>query len=75
MDEVHNNIVTNMILGASDFLGINHYTTFQVSAGSGNSPLFLDAELNASYDDSWPKTSAPWLRVSVHLVRHVMQCK
>ncbi|XP_046382662.1 myrosinase 1 isoform X2 [Ischnura elegans] len=53
----------NRIRGASDFLGINHYTTFQVSAGSGNSPLFLDAELDQSYDDSWPKTSAPWLRV------------
>ncbi len=58
-----------MLLGSSDFFGLNHYTTMyaadakgQVEKGEvyGNGGLSEDQDVNLSVDPSWQKTSMQW---------------
>lgn len=53
--------------GASDFLGLNHYTTYLVNQGSGEihtQPSFGDdMGVVISQKDEWPRTNSTWLRV------------
>ncbi|XP_047121620.1 myrosinase 1-like [Schistocerca piceifrons] len=53
------------IRGSSDFFGLNAYTTSLVMPGeSGTSPsLELDSGVIRFYNESWPVSSAIWLRV------------
>ncbi|CAH0695549.1 unnamed protein product [Spodoptera exigua] len=56
-----------MIRGAYDFLGLNHYTTYLVKRGSQRlnvQPSFKE-DMNAVrfQRDDWPKTNSTWLKV------------
>lgn len=58
-----------LLLGSSDFFGLNHYTTMYAAkqqGGSGeqsvygNGGLSEDQGVDLSVDESWPKTSMHW---------------
>lgn len=58
-----------MLLGSSDFFGLNHYTTMlaadadgKLEKGSvyGNGGLSEDQDVNLSVDPSWKKTTMQW---------------
>lgn len=56
-----------LIRGSSDFLGLNHYSTWLVS-NEPNPPVFpishaADMSVIASQDPTWGKSAATWLRV------------
>lgn len=57
-----------MIRGAYDFLGLNHYTTYLVKHGSRRislQPSFIDDMNVIKFQrDEWPKTNSSWLKVS-----------
>ncbi|KAG6441916.1 myrosinase 1 [Manduca sexta] len=57
----------DMIKNSYHFLGLNHYTTYLVSKGSGKistKPSFDDdMGVKISQNPSWPKTNSTWLRV------------
>lgn len=59
----------DLLLGSSDFFGLNHYTTLfaadaqgnlQVSAVYGNGGLSEDQDVNLSVDPNWKKTAMGW---------------
>ncbi|XP_035447261.2 myrosinase 1-like [Spodoptera frugiperda] len=56
-----------MIRGAYDFLGLNHYTTYLVKHGSRRislQPSFIDDMNVIKFQrDEWPKTNSSWLKV------------
>ncbi|XP_049882587.1 myrosinase 1-like [Pectinophora gossypiella] len=56
-----------MIRGSSDFLGLNHYTTYLVAKGKGKvavQPSFdNDMGVIISQKPEWPKSNSTWLRV------------
>jgi len=50
--------------GSWDFLGLNHYTTEMVSAGTAGAPGWeKDQETNIWQDESWPSSASGWLKV------------
>ncbi|XP_046486759.1 myrosinase 1-like [Neodiprion pinetum] len=54
------------IRGTSDYFGLNHYTTFEVSPRTKkpDDVWALDSGLEKSVDPSWPRTASAWLRVT-----------
>lgn len=58
------------IKGSSDFFGVNHYTSFLVSANNYKDdyrvPSLLDDLDTGMYvPDEWLKSASPWLTVSL----------
>jgi beta-glucosidase/6-phospho-beta-glucosidase/beta-galactosidase len=52
------------IMGSSDFLGLNHYTTNLAEPNVNQTPGWGgDQDIKTTMDDSWPYSSALWLRV------------
>lgn len=59
---------SNLLIGSTDFLGLNHYTTMyashseEIQAGNvyGNGGLSEDQDVNLSLDDSWELTEMQW---------------
>ncbi|PSN50030.1 Myrosinase 1 [Blattella germanica] len=51
-----------MLRGSLDFLGINHFTTFQVSNTfeGKNMPYLRDANVELSQLPAWPSGATPW---------------
>lgn len=52
------------IINTMDFIGLNHYTTEYIEH-QDRSDFGYDGDQNVarSFDDSWPESSATWLRV------------
>lgn len=66
------------VKGASDFFGINHYTSFLVSGKkyNGNYPIPSlpdDLEIgNSIIPDEWPKSASIWLTVSLIIICFIL---
>ncbi|CAK1602507.1 unnamed protein product [Parnassius mnemosyne] len=56
-----------LIRGSSDFMGLNHYTTYLIAQGDGKiypQPSFnTDMGVVTTQKQEWPKSNSTWLRV------------
>ncbi|CAG0924706.1 unnamed protein product [Notodromas monacha] len=53
------------LLGSSDFIGLNHYTSKVVSHAVGNHEVVScaeDRDVKLDYDPTWPNSGSVWLR-------------
>lgn len=62
----------NFVRGASDFFGVNHYTSYLISAtkSKGNYPipsLYADIDVGSYTPDDWPKSASIWLKVRIYI--------
>ncbi|PZC77126.1 hypothetical protein B5X24_HaOG203680 [Helicoverpa armigera] len=65
------------VKGASDFFGVNHYTTVLVSATEhkefNSAPSMMDdVDLGYFVPPEWPVSSAPWLKLAPNSIYHVL---
>lgn len=59
-------LITLILLGTADFLGINHYTTYLSSPESPQGPdpsWDRDVAVAQTQDPSWPSGAAEWMKV------------
>lgn len=61
----------NFVRGASDFFGVNHYTSILISAtkSKGDYPipsLYADIDVGSYVPDDWPKSASVWLTVRTY---------
>ncbi|XP_047035815.1 lactase-phlorizin hydrolase-like [Helicoverpa zea] len=65
------------VKGASDFFGVNHYTTALVSATEHKTfnsvpSMMDDVDLGYFVPPEWPVSSAPWLKLAPNSIYHVL---
>ncbi|CAK1594679.1 unnamed protein product [Parnassius mnemosyne] len=61
------------VKGAADFFGVNHYTTFLISATEKFSEhAFSDFETENHYLDEWPKSASDWLNLAPNSVLNAL---
>lgn len=55
----------NDLKGSSDFLGLNHYTSYLLSPDESNNipSRSRDSGTKMEQDPTWPGSSAPWLKI------------
>jgi Glycosyl hydrolase family 1 len=59
-----------ILIGTSDFFGLNHYTTDLAEYGvmTGDYTSYdKDQDVFKSVDPAWPGSAANWLKVVIHL--------
>nr|XP_026695054.1 lactase-like protein [Ciona intestinalis] len=61
------------IMGTSDFLGLNSYTSSIVGHKRKQSPgFFTDSDITTTFDPSWPPSGSSWLAIYPPGIRKVL---
>uniref|UniRef100_H2YL48 Cytosolic beta-glucosidase n=1 Tax=Ciona savignyi TaxID=51511 RepID=H2YL48_CIOSA len=62
------------IIGTSDFLGLNSYTSLLISANHQQTPGFYsDRDIETTFDKSWSSSGSQWLKIAPSGIRKVLK--